>query len=41
MYTGIELNFNKLTEDDKRKLSKWLRVTLDDGVKEKVKCSLM
>lgn len=30
----IALTFNQLTEDDKRKLSKWLKITLDDGMKE-------
>lgn len=30
----IALTFNELTEDDKRKLSKWLKITLDDGIKE-------
>lgn len=33
----IALNFHNLTEDDKRRLSKWLRVTLSDGFKENIK----
>lgn len=36
----IALSFDKLTEDDKRRLSRWLRVTLSDGFKENIKCDV-
>ncbi|MGL5084824.1 MAG: hypothetical protein ACRC68_03775 [Clostridium sp.] len=32
----IALTFDKLTEDDKRRLSSWLKVTLSDGFKGKI-----
>lgn len=33
----IALTFDNLTEDDKRRLSNWLKVTLSDGFKGKIK----